>query len=349
MQKTQVKLKDIAEASGVALTTVSAALNGTGRISETMRERIEKIARKMNYEPNVAAKLLKQKKCGDIGFVVSDEQDSIAGSGFLQPMLVKFIYLCEQEGIRCQIEFFNPEKRPGQLPELMTNGLAGGILHCGYVCPAVCRYLEKNPSYPLVSIEEESVYSVISKTSDGVYNAVQHLAALGHVRFGALLGPQEYNVHSASLDGFRRAVREFGLDCGKEEEWITYFGLNSDCAALEYGIEYGRTLFGMASRPSALITSDGRIAKGIIYAALELGRKIPEDLNIMTIYSPKSEAEQTYPPLSSISRNLDDTFFHAYRMLRSLMDGKIPRDRQVHTLPGLEMRKSTCRYKGNKK
>ena len=55
MRNTQVTLKDIAEASGVALTTVSAALNGTGRVSETLRERIEKIAHRMNYEPNIAA------------------------------------------------------------------------------------------------------------------------------------------------------------------------------------------------------------------------------------------------------------------------------------------------------
>ena len=74
MRNTQVTLKDIAEASGVALTTVSAALNGTGRVSETLRERIEKIAHRMNYEPNIAAKLLKQKKCRDIGLVISDER-----------------------------------------------------------------------------------------------------------------------------------------------------------------------------------------------------------------------------------------------------------------------------------
>ena len=62
MQKNQVRLKDIAEASNVALTTVSAALSGTGRVSEKMRAKILKIAREMNYEPNAAARLLKQKK-----------------------------------------------------------------------------------------------------------------------------------------------------------------------------------------------------------------------------------------------------------------------------------------------
>lgn len=342
MRNTQVTLKDIAEASGVALTTVSAALNGTGRVSESLRERIEKIAHKMNYEPNIAAKLLKQKKCRDIGLVISDEKDSIAGSGFLQPMLVKFIYLCEQEGIRCQVEFFNPAKRPGHLPELMTNGLAGGILHCGCVSSAVREHMKENPSYPLVSIEEECVCSVISKTADGVYNAVQHLAALGHERFAALLGPQEFNVHSASLAGFRRAVRDFSLDSGTNESWVTFFGQYGDCEALEYGIAYGKKLFRMEPRPSALIISDGRIARGIIHAAYESGLRIPDDLSIMTVFSPKSEAEQTWPSLSTVSRNLDDTFLHAFRMLRALMNGRAPAEPMVYTMPKLEIRNSTC-------
>ena len=50
-----VKLKDIADAAGVAVATVSAALNGTGTVSNRMRERVRKVAAEMNYEPNMAA------------------------------------------------------------------------------------------------------------------------------------------------------------------------------------------------------------------------------------------------------------------------------------------------------
>ena len=60
-----VKLKDIADAAGVAVATVSAALNGTGTVSNAMRERVRKVAAEMNYEPNMAAKLLKQMMDGN--------------------------------------------------------------------------------------------------------------------------------------------------------------------------------------------------------------------------------------------------------------------------------------------
>ena len=349
MQKNQVRLKDIAEASNVALTTVSAALSGTGRVSEKMRARILKIAREMNYEPNAAARLLKQKKTDDIGFVVNDDYDTIAGSGFLLPMLVNFVYLCGEEKIRCQVEFFNSKKNPGKLPSLMTNGLAGGILHCGYVCPAVKEFMEKNPTYPLVSIEEESLYSVCSNTEEGAYDAVRELAAMGHRRFGALLGPDRFHIHAAALRGFRRAVQDFDLDPGKNEEWISRFDVQPDRDALSFGIRFGEELFTKKKRPSALLIGDVRFARGIIYAALRKGLSVPEDLSIMMLYGSQTELEQTYPALSSVERNINDLFFHAYRILRVLMDGRIPTEKHVSVQPGLTIRNSTSIYQNKEK
>ena len=349
MRNNQVRLKDIAEASGVAVATVSAALNGTGRIGNELKEKIRLIAQNMNYKPNDAARLLKQKKTNDIGFIVSDDYDTIAGSGFLLPMLVKFVRLCSEEKIRCQVEFFNPKQHPGKLPSLMTNGLAGGILHCGYVCPAVRDFMEKNPAYPLVSIEEESLYSVCSNTEEGAYDAIRSLAALGHRGFGALLGPSRFHAHAAALTGFRRAVSDFGLDCGKNETWISRFDMQPDREALENGIRFGEELFAKRKRPSAVLVGDVRFARGIIHAALRKGLSVPEDLSIMTLYGSQAELEQTYPALSSVRRDLDGIFFHAYRILRVLMDGRIPSERRIYIQPKLSLLNSTCRYQNNNK
>ena len=74
-----VRLKDIAQAAGVTSATASTALSGRGRVSADMRERIRKIAREMNYEPNSAALLLKKKSIIDVGFLISDGQISPFG------------------------------------------------------------------------------------------------------------------------------------------------------------------------------------------------------------------------------------------------------------------------------
>ena len=53
----RVTLKDIAEATNTTIPTVSAALNGTGRISDARREEIARIARDLNYQPHIGVHL----------------------------------------------------------------------------------------------------------------------------------------------------------------------------------------------------------------------------------------------------------------------------------------------------
>ncbi|WP_419834492.1 LacI family DNA-binding transcriptional regulator [Endozoicomonas atrinae] len=55
-------IKDVAKAAGVSISTVSYAINGNERISDTTRQRVLDVAKELNYVANRNAKLLKQKK-----------------------------------------------------------------------------------------------------------------------------------------------------------------------------------------------------------------------------------------------------------------------------------------------
>ncbi|MDE6153439.1 MAG: LacI family transcriptional regulator [Muribaculaceae bacterium] len=71
----KISLKDVAEAAGVSTTLVSFVLNGNKkayRVGEETSQRILKIAKEMNYQPNIAAKSLRSGKTKTIGLVVSD-------------------------------------------------------------------------------------------------------------------------------------------------------------------------------------------------------------------------------------------------------------------------------------
>ncbi|MFJ6938502.1 LacI family DNA-binding transcriptional regulator [Streptomyces sp. NPDC101132] len=68
----RVRLVDVAREAGLSKTTVSAALNGTGRLSPAVRERVRETARRMGYRPNATARQLRAGRARLIGYVVGE-------------------------------------------------------------------------------------------------------------------------------------------------------------------------------------------------------------------------------------------------------------------------------------
>lgn len=70
MQHIAPTIKEIARQLNVSISTVSRALNNNPRIGLATRERIQALARKLNYEPNKQAIHFKQKKTHIIGVIL---------------------------------------------------------------------------------------------------------------------------------------------------------------------------------------------------------------------------------------------------------------------------------------
>ncbi|MFF8835396.1 LacI family DNA-binding transcriptional regulator [Streptomyces sp. NPDC015130] len=78
----RVRLVDVAREAGLSKTTVSAALNDTGRLSPAVREKARETARRMGYRPNATARQLRAGRAKLIGYVVGESVD--ARSVFLE-------------------------------------------------------------------------------------------------------------------------------------------------------------------------------------------------------------------------------------------------------------------------
>jgi DNA-binding LacI/PurR family transcriptional regulator len=66
-----VGIKQVAEAAGVSITTVSHALNGKGRLPEGTREHVRQVAQQLGYRPNANARNLAGGRTGLIGLAVA--------------------------------------------------------------------------------------------------------------------------------------------------------------------------------------------------------------------------------------------------------------------------------------
>ncbi|WP_285545271.1 LacI family DNA-binding transcriptional regulator [Streptomyces lavendulae] len=72
----RVRLVDVAREAGLSKTTVSAALNGTGRLSPEVREKARETARVMGYRPNATARQLRTGRARLIGYMVGEFADT---------------------------------------------------------------------------------------------------------------------------------------------------------------------------------------------------------------------------------------------------------------------------------
>ena len=80
--KKKVTIKDVAKEADVAISTVSNALNGSKLVTEETRKRIQEIADRMGYVPNVNGRLLKSGKSKRLCFLTN----SVKGDYFCRLM-----------------------------------------------------------------------------------------------------------------------------------------------------------------------------------------------------------------------------------------------------------------------
>lgn len=73
MSKPEVTIIDIAKALGVSKTTVSSALHGGGRVSESTRKRVKAMAESMGYTSNRAAQQLRSGRHHAIGLQIPED------------------------------------------------------------------------------------------------------------------------------------------------------------------------------------------------------------------------------------------------------------------------------------
>lgn len=68
----KLRIKDVAEAAGVSVTTVSRVLSNHGPVRAEVRERVQAAIAQLGYRPNAAARRLRSGDTATIGLIVSD-------------------------------------------------------------------------------------------------------------------------------------------------------------------------------------------------------------------------------------------------------------------------------------
>lgn len=343
--KRRPTVKDVALRAGVSHTTVSLALRGSPRVSMDRVRAIQKLAKDMDYQPRAAAQLLRGRRTGQIGLLFTGGVEA-AEAGLTGPILGQFIKACESEDIRYHIDFLGTDDVDGRTPYQFTSGLADGSLVAGWVSPSVHAWLQHHPEYPWVSVDEPAEYAVTTAADDGIYQALQHLAALGHRRIAYCGGPDEYLTHRLGREGLRRAAADFGLTLC--DVYTTPWPHVTRRQEIQLFLTWAKRTLSAVNRPSAAICHGIHSARVFIHAALEKGLHVPEDISVIS-YGTAVDAEKGYPCLSCIEPDFSTVVRQALDMLQKRLAGRKIEQRKLAIPPTLVLRDTVAAARMDKK
>lgn len=330
----RIRLKDIAEATGFSVNTVSLAIRGSHRIPSETRDRILADAKRQGYLPNQVARSLVSRATKTIGIIIPDVMNptltssalslerQLAAAGFSM-MLAVSNNVIDQE--RKALEVFRSHQLDGILIYPVTHRQLDHIRplrKAGY--PIVLLVADPDAGLDVVCIDERL----------GAFTAVSHLLALGHKRVG-ILDPAQSLGNSEKADGYIRALKKHGLAV---DPTLVIDPRGHGPAS---GYDGMSELMQRRRPPTAVFAGNDRLAIGAIRWCREHGLRVPEDVAIVG-FDDNEAASFTDIPLTTMRYEVDDVADHAVKRLLALIHrtGGAPKPERVLIEPRLVVRQS---------
>lgn len=314
----KVTIKDIAEAAGCSVTTVSFVLNGHDScISEATKARVLEAMRKLNYRPNSIAASLVTGKTKIIGLIIPDNRNPLFAAILRQVQLN-----AELRGYRlvtCNSDDM-ASKDLLYLETLMDYRVDGIMIARSHPENKadesnLIKLLEVIP-VPIIAIDRTITGAAIPtfsvKNELGGYIATKHLLEMGHRRIGCYSGPLSVSSAMQRLEGYRIALDEYGI--AYDHDWVYEGNYMTDmhAEALEYFEK--RNIH-------AVFSQNDMQAYGLYHNLQTRGRHIPGDFSIVG-YDDLEFSSILVPGLTTVSFPIDEMARDAINYLIDLMEGK---------------------------
>jgi LacI family transcriptional regulator len=205
-------IKNVAQRTGVSVTTVSRALNDYDDVAEDTRSRIKRTAELLDYHPNKVARSL-QGSCTNVVALVVPFLLHRPYDAFWLEFLGGMAVRCADEGCDVLLSVSEAHDAPNPAFERLVRGHGvDGLILCDLRRnDARIGYMARH-KLPFVAFGRtcgEQNYPFIDVDGDaGAYQAVQHLIGLGHRRIGYLGVDPSFSFSHFRLQGYCRALEQ---------------------------------------------------------------------------------------------------------------------------------------------
>jgi LacI family transcriptional regulator len=277
----------------VSISTVSNALNDTGRVNVDTRLRVKQIAAEIGFRPNTLARGLLSKRSFTIGMLTNDTYGRLT-----LPMTAGVSEVLVDHGVSVFLCATNNDPRLAKLHlEALLDKQVDGIIF-------TATRLDSTPPVDLLNLPIPVVYvfakgppdSVVFFPDDiqGARLAVEHLMGLGRRNILHITGPQDFWAARLRARSYQETLGNNG---------VVMFGDWTE----EWGHAAIETVFSRnGAKPDAIFCGNDQIARGAIDALRDCGVKVPDDVAVVGFDNWEVIAEQTRPSLTTIDMELKE-------------------------------------------
>ena len=269
-----MNIKQIAEAAGVSVATVSRVLNHPESVAPKTREKIQKIIDEEEYTPNWFAQGLNFKRTRTIGLILPQYINSanMEVANGVEEVARKKGYIT----LICNMEK-DPRMEKEYLDQLIARKVDGLILLYSTLNEEYASWIEEE-NVPAVLIGQTKARdtwdSVFVDCRAGAAEMTAHLIECGHRRIAMLCGKDPEMEAKAMLQGYKNVLKASGI---KVEEHLIYHVNNN----IEGGYIGMKKMIGnLPRKPDAVFASSDEIAYGAIDALKEMKLRVPEDVAV---------------------------------------------------------------------
>lgn len=318
-----ITMKDIAQALGVSVATVSRALKDNPRISKEQREKIQAYAREHHFYPNVIAESLRNTRVKPLKVI-----------GVIVPQLSHFYFSSILSGIEEEATTHGYRIMVAQSNERYEREVR--ICQDFYknrVCGVIVSQAKDTVKYehfkklidhhmPLVFYDRIctgiNCSRVVVDDYMGAYNAVTHLINTGCRRIACYSSPMTLEISKNRYNGYRDALLKNGLKVN--ENFLRICDNREDAEVLT------SELLQQEEIPDAFFAVNDDTAVGILYAAKRMGYHIPEDISICG-FTNGDRSKACDPMLTTVEQRGVRVGEEAANILISKVEGLLPPDK----------------------
>lgn len=332
--KGTITIYDVAREADVSMATVSRVVNGNPNVKPTTRKKVLEVIRQLGYRPNAVARGLASKKTTTVGVIIPDISNMFYAelTRGIEDIATMYHYniILSNSDLKTEKEL--------KLIETLLEKQVDGLVYLGGELTDKHQEIFSETNVPVVlaathdQSQKQAFVTIDQKKA--AEEATTVLVKEGNQKIAFISGPLTDVVKGyPRYQGYKSALQKHQIPF--DEDWVRV-------GDYRYASGYQSMIELLEAHPNctAVFAASDEMAVGAIHAALDKGKKIPEELSVIG-FENIPLASQVRPLLSTIHVPMYDIGAVAMRLLTKFMNNEEIESSQVVLQYMVELRQST--------